>query len=249
MTLLIEIKKWKPKIDLLQSKQNEINDLKSRRKKLESEVKMIYDIVFQNFVSKRQETTIPKDKENETPRTFLCLNKDGFSYKSNYYNNSSYVNSFEEIRKLFEDYKEILNFVKKTNKKRLIKIFGKEFNKIKILDNEITIKLDNHKKIYDYNSNEEEKKTKNYILCDGNVLRFLDNEKSSYFGSNNIDILRFDVDDLVNIEIFYKEIIDVLKKYKKFMIKVNNEREKLRDNLKQTFSSELILNKLKIEKV
>jgi len=117
-----------------------------------------------------------------------------------------------------------------------------------MINDEIKVKLINSKEIYECNSRDENNKIVNILLYNGNELKFLEKEDSSVWGCNSINILRFDIDDLVNIEIFYREIVNVLKQYKKFMLKTNKERETLRDNLKQTFSSELILNKLKIEK-
>jgi len=241
MTIVKAVESWEKRVDKLIEKQDENKKLKEKVGDLEREIFKIYQIVFKNLVIKRIDTEV---KQNENDNRKWCLNKEGFSLLYKYSSNSDYISKFEQLKEVLKDYKSLLIYLKNSNKKKILKIFGKQFETIKSTDKKVELELDNPLELLKL---KRESGKINFISYDGYSIDFRETNKGYRDYSLNLNVNGLDFNDLVVVEVFYNEINKILKNFKLLMLNMIKQKQKLFDNLKEKFSSELIFDKLKIE--
>jgi hypothetical protein len=210
----------------------------------EREIFKLYVKLFSNFLSKKTETGIylnPNEKHNE-----IFLNEYGFSLKYNqYYSNTSYISKFKELLEINNKKQKLCKFIVNKSKKALVKRFFKDFNLITKIDLEMEQNLNSIKKVFVNNEHKEISFNKikiNDYYC--NPLELFFNEER--VGSYNL-LSSLGIGDYVFIEQHFYLIRDVLKRYNRLLNKMLNQREKLFENIKKEFISELLLTELKKE--
>ena len=239
MTIVKAVESWEKRVDKLIEKQDENKKLKEKVGDLEREIFKIYQIVFKNFVIKRIDTNV-KQKEKDNYK--WCLNKEGFSLLYKYSSNSDYINKFEQLKEVLEDYKSLLTYLKTMKKKKILKIFGKQFETIKSTDKKVELELDTPLELFNFKSENDKI---NFMIYDGHSIDFKEINKG--YRDYSLNLNQLDFNGLVVVEVFYYEINKILKNFKLLMLNMIKQKQKVFDNLKEKFSSELILDKLKID--
>jgi len=145
MSIAKEVEKLQDKKDYLKDLYLKNGELKTEIDKLGDEMFRIYGLLFKNFVSKKIDTKIELDDDNNYSKKIVCLNCDGFSERGTYHINSSYIYSFKTLQKICKHYNKIVEHLKKKDKQRLVKEFSREINKLKMNDCETELILKKEK--------------------------------------------------------------------------------------------------------
>jgi|26BtaG_2_1085354.scaffolds.fasta_scaffold03844_4 hypothetical protein len=240
MTFTKECFKIKPKVELLKKRNEENREIKRDVEKVEEEIFKVYSIVFKNFVSKRIDTKIELDEEqNRYWKYNICLNKDGFSLIGSYDTNSKYIHNFTNLLKSIKKHKSYEKLLTKTDSKKVLKKFAKELLKMKLFEFDLDLKLNFPKTI----SFEKDDLTPIYYIK-------LNENFSLDFNKNSFDLYFHNLDNLKEymiVEHFNKEIIKLLNMQKKQLLRIKNERKKTLLKLREVFADKLIFDELRKE--